>query len=528
MLYNKFLNRILDSKNYTYLLILLFLIGIIVRIVGLNIFPSGLNQDEASIGYESFSILNYGLDRNGISFPIHLISWGNGQNALYAYLSMPFIYLFGLNIFSVRIVSALFSIASLFVFYFLFKLIFDKKKALVALAFLTICPWSIMAGRWGLESNIFPTIFLTAVYCLIKSTYTNPKYLFFSFILFALSLYSYGTSYLLVPLFFAFTILYILKNIRISNQLKFYSLGAFSILALPIFLFVIINHLNFDAIKFGAFTIPRLESNRTTEIFNLFNGNFFPELVKNAIRFINITVLQTDGTLYNSIPAFGTIYPISFPFFAIGLYNVLKKQLYKKDFHHYIFGIWLLCNIILGLTSNVNINRLNSIFFPILYFTVLGIFDASLFLKEEYTTRYKQIMVVLYTTYFILFTFNYCFIHNKEKDMFCYGLGDAIHFAEKQSSNTTINISPVAVNMPYIYVCFYNKIDPELFKKTVKYNSEVKNGFRNVLSFCNYTFNSDLKKPNSIQIINKNELEYSIGNSKNYKAFGNFVVVLNK
>src|SRR5512138_1804117 len=71
-------------------------LGVVARIVGFGGTPPGLNQDEASIGYESWSLLNYGIDRNGVHWPVHLVSWGSGQNALYAYLAMPFV-AFGLT-----------------------------------------------------------------------------------------------------------------------------------------------------------------------------------------------------------------------------------------------------------------------------------------------------------------------------------------------------------------------------------------------------------------------------------------------
>ncbi|WP_410513409.1 hypothetical protein PaeBR_02820 [Paenibacillus sp. BR2-3] len=75
--------------------VVLFLLGAAIRILYIGSIPGGLNQDEASIGYDAYAILHYGIDRNGIHLPVHLISWGSGQNALYAYLSMPFILLFG-------------------------------------------------------------------------------------------------------------------------------------------------------------------------------------------------------------------------------------------------------------------------------------------------------------------------------------------------------------------------------------------------------------------------------------------------
>ncbi len=42
----------------------LLLIGILIRLIGIADMPNAFNCDEASAGYEAFSILNYGIDRN--------------------------------------------------------------------------------------------------------------------------------------------------------------------------------------------------------------------------------------------------------------------------------------------------------------------------------------------------------------------------------------------------------------------------------------------------------------------------------
>ena len=46
------------------ILLIILIIGILVRIIGITDMPNALNCDEASAGYEAFSILNYGIDRN--------------------------------------------------------------------------------------------------------------------------------------------------------------------------------------------------------------------------------------------------------------------------------------------------------------------------------------------------------------------------------------------------------------------------------------------------------------------------------
>lgn len=152
---------------------ILLLIGILSRILFIDKQPNALNVDEASSGYEAWSILNYGIDRNGNFLPVFLISWGSGQNALYSYLMIPFIKLLGLNALAVRMPMAIIGCISLIVFYLLIKELKNEKVALVGLAFFVICPWHIMKSRWGLESNIFPDLVLWAVYFIVLALKKN-------------------------------------------------------------------------------------------------------------------------------------------------------------------------------------------------------------------------------------------------------------------------------------------------------------------------------------------------------------------
>ena len=164
----KLLDFIKNNKTKIILYVLL-IIGFFCRLFLIDKQPNALNLDEASAGYDAWSILNYGIDRNGKFIPAFLIAWGSGQNALYSYMMIPFIKLMGLNVLSVRLPMAITGCISLIVFYKLLKELKDEKTAVIGLAFFVICPWHIMKSRWGLESNIFPDMVLWAVYFIVLS-----------------------------------------------------------------------------------------------------------------------------------------------------------------------------------------------------------------------------------------------------------------------------------------------------------------------------------------------------------------------
>jgi len=66
----------LKGKEYQIAVTIILAIGIMIRIINITNMPNAVNVDEVSSGYEAYSILNYGMDRNGNFMPAFLVSWG--------------------------------------------------------------------------------------------------------------------------------------------------------------------------------------------------------------------------------------------------------------------------------------------------------------------------------------------------------------------------------------------------------------------------------------------------------------------
>lgn len=284
-------------KKYKYDLIAYFLvvIGCLIRTIAIDIYPQGLNVDEASASYDAFSILNFGIDRNGNSFPVFLYAWGSGQNALYSYIMIPFIKFIGLNIISTRLPMAIIGCISLIVWYKLLKIIRNKKFAIIGLAFLVICPWHIMKSRWGLESNLFPDLVLYAVYFIILYLKKDNKkniYFYLSMLILGLTAYSYGTSYMFLPFFVIPLLIYLTYKKEITIKKALSGLAIVGIVSFPIVLYVIINTFGLEEIKLGIFTIPKLPVNRYEGETNLFTGNFIINIFRNFGKSILLLITR--------------------------------------------------------------------------------------------------------------------------------------------------------------------------------------------------------------------------------------------
>lgn len=216
--------KFLKDNRCRIILVFILIIGFVSRVLFIDYQPNALNVDEASAGYEAWSILNHGVDRNGKFLPAFLIAWGNGQNALYSYLMMPFIMLFGLNTLSVRLPMAIIGCVSLVIMYLLLKELKDEKTALIGVAFFAICPWHIIKSRWGLESNVFPDMVLWATYLTVLSMKKQRTWLLYiaSFILRFNSICIWNIIFLFTNIRYTFTN-YISKEERNKNKECLYS-----------------------------------------------------------------------------------------------------------------------------------------------------------------------------------------------------------------------------------------------------------------------------------------------------------------
>ena len=145
-------------------LVLILLLSLGLRVWQINSFPSGLNADEAALGYNAYSLLTTGKDEHGHPWPVNLESFGDFKPAGYAYLLMPFIKVLGLNEFAVRLPSAIFGILGVLGIYLLTKSLYltpnpppnlgegepirvGEVPGLLSALLLAISPWHLHFSR---------------------------------------------------------------------------------------------------------------------------------------------------------------------------------------------------------------------------------------------------------------------------------------------------------------------------------------------------------------------------------------------
>lgn len=316
---------------YARLSIIVILLGVIVRLISLGKIPGGLNQDEAFAGYEAYCLLQHGADSFGYSFPMYLTAWGSGMNALNSYLMIPFIAIFGLQTWVIRLPQALVACFSLWVLWLLLRRSFDDFTAFWGTFFLTICPWHIMLSRWGLESNLAPGFLLFGLYFFQRGI-ENSKFFLLSAFCYGMSLYCYATIWPVVPLILLLQTFYLLwiKSLKIDHWF-IVSVLLLALLAAPAFLFLLVNKEILPEIRTPLLSIPKLLYMRDNEI------SLNPvALLNNWRNTFHMLIQQNDGLYWNCTDQFGLYYKEMLPFAIIGFLYCSKLTLTsirEKRFH---------------------------------------------------------------------------------------------------------------------------------------------------------------------------------------------------
>lgn len=514
-------------KKHIILLILIFCVAIFARTYRFGSVPAGLHQDEMTLSYDAWSLMTYGVERNGFHFPIILPAYGSGQSGtLAAYLSMPFLATFGLNPIGTRMLNLVAGIASIAVFYLLVQRMRSRKTALIATAFMAIAPWHIMISRWGLDCNLFPAIFLFATYTLVSAV-KNPKWLTWSFALFGLSLYSYGTSYVVVPLFLIMTTMYMAKRVSIPFKTWMKAYATLFAIATPLACYVLINTFDLPSIETPFFSIPNLPSDpRYSAAVQWKWSDGSLALPHHLATLYRVLVPQFDTWIDNAIPRFGTIYIATSIIALIGLATAFGGKKESKKFSPtMLMFFWLISGLSLTLLLNPMIHRINIIFIPLIFFSALGMEFMS---QAKYV---GHVLIVVYTALFIGFLnayFGYFAISVDTK--FATGLIEAIQYASTETDGTICvtnnpgNAQSVISNMAVLYG---TKFDPREFNKTVDFFREDAL-YREARSFGRYVFgiNSCTARNPDMYVEHKDEITSLNQVGDVQKAFGDFRVVI--
>ena len=479
-----FLNR----RNF--FLVSIIVLGFLVRFMNISTNPPGLYWDEAAIGYDSYSILKTGADHRGHFLPLFFESFGDWKLPGYEYLSVPFIGVFGLNEFSVRLPNVIFGTLTVLLVYLLIKSQTKNYKLALSAAFLlAISPWHIQFSRAAFESTIALFTFTFALYLIYKSISSkNAKFLILGVILMALTQYIYHSYRIFTPMFLV-GVGFIYRDFFLKfKKLVVTTAIIFLIVSIPIFIFSFTKEGKDRAISQSTFNQADFEKARLKfDQFSkppfrflskyLYNKPLYTSevLLKNYLDHFSPTFLffKGDQVGRHSQVDIGQINIFELPLIIIGLFCL--KNLKNRKFM-YVLLLWLILAPIPAVIVNPtpHANRALQMVIPLVIISGIGL-NYILFKSQKIIAALFCLWIV---AVFLIYT-NTLFGQYPKKFAADWqdGNRDMINFISSVSSKYKKVYVTNTAGVPYIYLLFYTKYDPSTYQK-----------FGSTKGFGNYEF----------------------------------------
>lgn len=149
----------MSGRVFTAFLLAIVAGAFAVRVAYLSRVPNGFYIDEASFGYNAYSLLKTGRDEYGVRWPLYTRSFYSGKNPVYLYSTVASVRVFGLNEFAVRLPAAIFGTLAVLFTGLLAAELFGGAAGLVAALVAAVGPWGFMFSRTAME----PTSLLCAM-----------------------------------------------------------------------------------------------------------------------------------------------------------------------------------------------------------------------------------------------------------------------------------------------------------------------------------------------------------------------------
>lgn len=177
-----------------------FALGCFVRLFHLGTLPAGISAEEALVGVQAKALWQTGGFLFDGKLTTQLAQWtGESAGPLLAALTAPFVGIFGMNAWTVRLPLALLSCAAMAAAYGVGSRLGGKRAARWCLTVYAICPYFVLSARMTCGACAAVCLFPMAVYALLKGM-ESPAHLYAGAILMGLMAYAQDMYFFVSPL----------------------------------------------------------------------------------------------------------------------------------------------------------------------------------------------------------------------------------------------------------------------------------------------------------------------------------------
>jgi hypothetical protein len=516
----------MSTTTFRLLLLLIFLAGLALRVVDFPRIPPGLNQDEASSAYEAFSLALTGADRWGNKLPPYFPGWGTGQNVLLSYLSIPFVKWLGLSIVTTRLVPLLLGILTLPLVALGLRPL-GRLAVILGMLLVAIVPWHFMLSRWALESNLAPFFMLLGCVCVSRALITGRRrWIIPSLLPFALALYAYGTTAIVLPVMAILLLLVHWPAFAARPSAWLLALSLFALAAFPFSIFFLENYVLHRDLAWAShlpFDTPLLLSTRLAQVAE-------SEGTKSLVG--NLAFLASgfdDGTCYNKMPGYPLlllpVMPLALTGIAAASVLLLRHRRQKAvsltpaRVTVGIYLVWALATLPLLALFPQNINRFNHFYLPAI---ILAAWAADRLIAHMDAAVPKRLVTALLFAGLLaegsLAVRQYFtdYDSGRIKQEFNAGLDEA--FAELQKLPAAQLRISNSFSLSYVYTLFFTHYPPHDFQRQVVYDRV--DGRFDVARFGRYVFHDDQLAPGPYAYLGRKG-ETLPGNAARHIAWSN-------
>src|SRR3989344_817131 len=440
--------------------------------------PPGIYVDEAVTAVNSYSILKTGKDEYGKSFPAAFRFFGSYSPPLYVYLATIPVYFFGLNEFSIRIISVILGSLMVIVVYGFLKSSgwFNRKIGILLLPLFIITPWNFFYARTGYE--IYLGFFLFSLGALFLWVgLKNQIFLPLGIILMSFATYGSHSQIYSAPRFLIFFIIVHLKKL----DKKFLISGLIAAVIIQIPHLLLLNTKAF---------INKSDLFYTWEILVNANKILLPDFLSLPLSFLfsflgRVTAYFSPGNLFllpdpepqRSMPEVSVFYNwMVLPYLA-GLF-VLGSKI-KNDFTKFLLLLVIATVLPASLTGDpFSTQRALGLLLPLFLVIAVGIQLIS----EKIKFRN---FLILYIGFFILsailFWRSYFVLLPAERAIsWNYGYKELARIIS-QNPDKTFVIDQGGGKPSYIELAFFLKIDPGILQNAV--SPDIRKDYYNLSQF---------------------------------------------
>ncbi len=489
----------------------IMLLGFILRFYQLGSNPPSLNWDEASTGYNAYSILKTGHDEYGNFLPLSIRSFDDYKPPLYTYIDIPFVAVFGLNEFAVRLPSAILGSLTILVMYLLILELFSQKKkedgifsswdlrtraALIGTFLFAISPWSLQLSRAAYEGNIGLFFLLGGLLFMLVSV-RKHSYLFISSLFFLLSVYSYHSFRLITPLLIIITALLFHKDFLKFKKIAITALFIFLLLAIPVFSSLVSSNGTGSRLSMvTVFGIPSTLDHPIQELeYDKAHGDFLGVIIHNRriVYFLTIAKGYFDhyspdflffngdaGHQHHAVDM-GMLFLFELPLILFG-FLYLTRRVNKRIF--LLFCLLIIAPLPSAITTGTPHPVRAIAMLPVFeILSVVGIVwimqKISSIQYSKFNIRLKYLIfcsIILFFIFNLLYYFHQYYVHTpiEYASNWQYGYKEAFKIANLHDKDVDKIVMTSKYDQPYIYYLFYNKIDPSWYQRNWNFTGDGK------------------------------------------------------